>query len=426
MSLTPVMSGEIISTDLDKIINIAKLTRMGLRASTTEALAKIPLLCGCRMAVETPSIMSGADVSSTAEVIDGIAKTVDGDTLTGWVPVKLNVGSVSSLKTVTCSLINTIKYLAEEIPLDSNTIPYGYRRLWCKFINYYPNPYWFFVSEIKETPWWTSSTFYGLDGHTYRAYYHANDWSTLVTWYRDEVVVGGGNATGLSNDYSLGFRIKNEGTPEQTITPYSMYGDPPEYSQQLGPEVSYPHIQLYITGADYISSNTSLAPTVPQGGSPFITINIPSLEFIKQANPGYTNAQALNAAIAIIRNNPEYVTAYNEFGLAKFNWMYAGYYNKILVPGDEKKKGYGFYVGAEEWNKLTEAIALVYSQHDWSLDAYPLDIVAKDDIITAEIFNQAKNAIGSKRATGILDKIKGNPCIADDFNALRTALNSIP
>ena len=90
-----------------------------------------------------------------------------------------------------------------------------------------------------------------------------------------------------------------------------------------------------------------------------------------------------------------------------------------------KNAGQPFYVTAIEWNSLIGNITNVYSWKSWDISSYPMSSASTNNNFTATIFNQVKNAIGSKNATDISDKISGNPILASDLNTLVTKLNGI-
>jgi len=135
----------------------------------------------------------------------------------------------------------------------------------------------------------------------------------------------------------------------------------------------------------------------------------------------YTAETSRTIPSVIDREN--YVNFYYCVGLSVFAWTYAGYHQGLLVTGPSKISGYGFFVGADEWNSLITYIRERYSARGWSQAAYPMTNVSAGQNLTAALFNQVKNAIGSKVGTGIADKIHGNPILAADLNTLANSAN---
>jgi len=111
-------------------------------------------------------------------------------------------------------------------------------------------------------------------------------------------------------------------------------------------------------------------------------------------------------------------------GACGFDWTYAGYRGVgLLELGAEKRAGYGFYIGVNEWNALIDWVKAQYIIRGWSLTDYPMTYAIIGQPFTAWQFNQVKLAIGSKVGTGILDKIPGDIIYAADLNTLRTRAN---
>lgn len=109
-----------------------------------------------------------------------------------------------------------------------------------------------------------------------------------------------------------------------------------------------------------------------------------------------------------------------------FNWTYAGYKNGTLVKGSQKISGYGFYVSASEWNELIDVTILkLKSKGKYSSSSYPMTTASNGSKFTAVMFNQVRFAIGSMVSTGIADKSKGDPILADDLNTLMDCLNQV-
>lgn len=84
-----------------------------------------------------------------------------------------------------------------------------------------------------------------------------------------------------------------------------------------------------------------------------------------------------------------------------------------------------FNISASEWNSFLDNIKDVYNYKGWSLSSYPLTDVYSGEDFLADYFNEAKDAIGSKNATGISNKYPGDNIIGNDFLILRDKLNEI-
>ena len=109
-----------------------------------------------------------------------------------------------------------------------------------------------------------------------------------------------------------------------------------------------------------------------------------------------------------------------------FSWTYAGYKSGSLIKGSQKISGYGFYVSASEWNELINTTILkLKSKGKYSSSSYPMTTASSGSKFTATMFNQVRFAIGSMVSTGITDKSKGDPILADDLNTLMNCLNQV-
>lgn len=90
------------------------------------------------------------------------------------------------------------------------------------------------------------------------------------------------------------------------------------------------------------------------------------------------------------------------------------------------KTGSPIAITAKEWNAFCTRID-EFREYD-ELSPYPFTSVSKGTLISAEIVNEARSAIGSISGHGTLpSKVSsGDAITASFFNALKTALNSIP
>ena len=113
-------------------------------------------------------------------------------------------------------------------------------------------------------------------------------------------------------------------------------------------------------------------------------------------------------------NTPVYVDI--GFGTG-FTWTYAGYDEEgILTYSTDKIQGYGFFMAASEWNEL---IGFIRSQGV----AVDTEDAVTGQHFTALQFNQVKNAINTKVATGLPDKVPNNVITAAELNILRDKAN---
>lgn len=306
-ALPPVMVEEVLLDTADKVIGYATMTRAGLRAGSTTALAKAGQVWGCRAAVTGTQLISGAGVAGAAVVGTGAAVAA-GVTLPAWVPVVIAVGSVASLVSATCAIIDTIKGFGENE--EVNVVGVVKTDWSWKYSEYFESPLithadipngimcdpWGNKFEIKEE----------YNGYCYLRWFEKN--GVAITdkqsqWYSFNLRYYPGNN-------SLIFNYCWSGGNTRWYTKQYFETEPVEGTPG---NIKYTNSSITVNGTDYELSDVSLAPKVPINDSQAIVINVPNVDLIRQNNPGWTEEQIEEEAMNMIIANPEYVMADEEF-----------------------------------------------------------------------------------------------------------------
>ena len=115
------------------------------------------------------------------------------------------------------------------------------------------------------------------------------------------------------------------------------------------------------------------------------------------------------------------------------NYDFDIYFIEDAIPSIEefswtnpKVSGGQFNLLATEWNGLVNKINSVYSYYGWSTSSYPMRQVQSGwNFEAVNDFNKVRLAIGSKRATGITDKIAGDQINASYLNTLVEKINDL-
>jgi len=221
-----------------------------------------------------------------------------------------------------------------------------------------------------------------------------------------------GSLTG-STDYTLTGEVQYDGIlyvvkPAYVTTDYREYTGTFTYwypyngqlnlgqTFQLTVKANYDdgsQVDVTTNGATYSSGNTSIATVSATGLISAVGVGTTNIWIYYSGGSGYFSLT--------VSDRPP-----------SFNWS-SGVYS-----------GATFNMPATEWNNFLQNIRDVYSFKGWSLSGFPLTNVVSG-LFYATRFNEAKNAIGSKNATGILDKNTGDTLYASDFTILTSRLNSI-
>lgn len=130
---------------------------------------------------------------------------------------------------------------------------------------------------------------------------------------------------------------------------------------------------------------------------------------LESSNPGE------NVEIRIKAFN-EYLSDKTSTSDAKGMYLLGNY--SFTTP---KISGQPLIITAEEWNRLIFYTKEKAKNYDLSFD---ISDVEQGQSISANTYNEVKNAINSMYGINIQDKKTGNPISAADINALRTAINN--
>lgn len=113
-----------------------------------------------------------------------------------------------------------------------------------------------------------------------------------------------------------------------------------------------------------------------------------------------------------------------------FVWTYKGYNPTTgeLERGWDKVKGYGYYVGADEWNGLIANVkSKLQARSLYSSTTYPLTAVSSGMDFKATYFNEVRNAVGRLASLSEIDsKVTGDDVRAvEDLNRIVDRINTI-
>ncbi len=173
----------------------------------------------------------------------------------------------------------------------------------------------------------------------------------------------------------------------------------------------------------YLRANNALVDsktTTMSGGSVSWTINSGIQQYYFRARArldvSSTSLYGISLSNTVQFDRPE-----------SFDWTYAGCSLSPPfdpIPGKEKIQSLGFYVTAEEWNRLIQKV-LAFRSYS-GLGPYTCDSAIRGDPLLAKQFNQVRAAIAAMRSTGLpSSKDAGDTITAKDFNDLVACLNAI-